>query len=268
MLYFSLLYIDHVKLLRGAATSILMDKGFTIPTKEANACLELARLFIGSLGRDRQDLQEIYATFADWVVNSLSKIIDDSKSGGTIDREKLWRKFHCSRNTKDFKSKWMEYLAQLKITDATPLFYQNVSQELFETLISQKCPINNDHGISTECIQHMTLDEENALRYVAGFVIRAAKDKLKVPNDQEILDILNSMAQETSSCSTSTSSEDWVKSVNRGGLVLITEDAHQLFCAIEYCVRSQLHTSNMCSMDSTFRSRLTNSVLSNSEVQF
>ena len=98
-------------------------------------------------------------------MDSLSKIIGDSKSGGTIDREKLWRKFHCSRNTKDFKSKWMEYLAQLKITDATPLFYQNVSQELFETLIGQKCPINN-HGISTECIQHMTLDEENTLRYV------------------------------------------------------------------------------------------------------
>ena len=67
--------------------------------------------------------------------------------------------------------------------------------------------------------------------------------------------------------STSTSSEDLVKSVNRGGLVQITEDTHQLFCAIEYFVHSQLHTSNMCSMDSTFQSRLTNSVLANSELQ-
>ena len=87
-----------------------MYEGFTIPTKEANTCLELARLFIGSLGRDGQDLQELHATFADWVVGSLSKIIDDSKSGSTIDREKLWRKFHCSRNTKDFKSKWINTL--------------------------------------------------------------------------------------------------------------------------------------------------------------
>ena len=92
-----------------------------------------------------------------------------------------------------------KYLAQLNITTTTPLFYQNVSQELFETLISQKCPINN-HGISTECIQHIKLDEENALQYIAGFVISAAKDKLKVPNDQEILNnILNSMVQEVSS---------------------------------------------------------------------
>ena len=67
------------------------------------------------------------------------------------------------------------YLTQLKTTDTTTLFYQNVSQELFETLINQKCLIN-DHGISTEYIQHVTLDEENAVRYVAGFVIRAAKD--------------------------------------------------------------------------------------------
>ena len=43
---------------------------------------------------DRQDLQEVHATFADWVVELLSKINDDIKSGGTIDREKFWRKFH------------------------------------------------------------------------------------------------------------------------------------------------------------------------------
>ena len=97
----------------------------------------------------------------------------------------------------------------------------------------------------------MTLDEENTVRYVAGFVIKAVKDKLKVPNDQEILDILNSMVHVQDATSTFTSSQDWVKSINWGGLIQITEDAHQLFCATEYYVRSQLHTSNMCSMDST-----------------
>ena len=233
-----------------------MDDGFTLPTKEAHTLIEQARLFIRSLGGDRQDLQEVHATltFEDWVMELLSKIIDDIKSGGTIDREKLWRKFHSSRNAKDFKSKWMEYLIHLKITDATPLFYQNVSQELFETLISQKCLIN-DHGISTEYIQHMILDEENAVQYVAGFVIKAVKDKLKVPNDQEILDILNSMVHVQDATSTFTSSQDWVKSINWGGLIQITEDAHQLFCATEYYVRSQLQTSNMCSMDSTLWSQ-------------
>ena len=59
-----------------------MDKGFTIPTKEAHTCLEQARLFIRSLGGDRQDLQEVDAPFADWVVELLSKIVDDIKSRG------------------------------------------------------------------------------------------------------------------------------------------------------------------------------------------
>ena len=77
-----------------------MDEGFTIPNKEAHTCLEQTRLFIRSLGGDREDLQEVHATFADWVVELLSKINDDIKSGGTIDREKLWRKFHNSRNAK------------------------------------------------------------------------------------------------------------------------------------------------------------------------
>ena len=50
-----------------------MDEGFTIPTKDVHTCLEQARLFIRSLGGDRQDLQEVHATFADWVVELLSK---------------------------------------------------------------------------------------------------------------------------------------------------------------------------------------------------
>ena len=79
-----------------------MNESFTIPTKEARTSLEQARLFIRSLGGDRQDLQKVHATFADWVVELLSKIIDDIKSGGTIDREELWRKFHSSLNAKDF----------------------------------------------------------------------------------------------------------------------------------------------------------------------
>ena len=51
-----------------------MDEGFTVPTKEAHTCLEQARSFIRSLGGDRHNLQEVHATFADWVVELLSKI--------------------------------------------------------------------------------------------------------------------------------------------------------------------------------------------------
>ena len=84
-----------------------MDEGFTIPTKEVHTCLEQTRSFIRSLGGDRQDLQEVHATFADWVVELLSKIIDDIKSRVTIDREKLWRKFHSDRNAKISKlNRW------------------------------------------------------------------------------------------------------------------------------------------------------------------
>ena len=75
-----------------------MDEGFTIPIKEANSCLDQARLFIQSLGSDRQDPQELHTVFTDWQVKLLSKFIDDSMSGGTNDREKLWRKFHCSQH--------------------------------------------------------------------------------------------------------------------------------------------------------------------------
>lgn len=58
----------------------------------------------------------------------------------------------------------------------------------------------------------MTLEEENALRYVASFVIKSVKDKLKVPDDQETFGILNSMVQEASSRISLTSLKHWVVS--------------------------------------------------------
>ena len=75
VMFVFLCYIVNVKLLRGAATNILMDDGFTVPTKEAQRCLEQARVFIKSLGTDVESLQKLHLNFADWVLSVLLKIL-------------------------------------------------------------------------------------------------------------------------------------------------------------------------------------------------
>ena len=41
----------------------------------------------------------------------------------------------------------------------------------------------------------LTSDEENTVRYVAGYVLRKIKDGLKLPDDKPILDILTQLIQ-------------------------------------------------------------------------
>lgn len=109
-----------------------------------------------------------------------------------------------------------------------PLFFQHVTQEVFES-ISKKfdlAPTANQNQL--EEIPRLTENEENALRYVAGYVLKEVKGKLKVPRDDDKVSIVKSLmqndAQSESMAGTSTS-ESWVKAVDRGGLVKITDSA-------------------------------------------
>ena len=58
------------------------------------------------------------------------------------------------------------------------------------------------------------------------------------------------------------------KTVDRGGLVHISEDAFRFFLAVEYATRRNLRVPNAISMDENFHNKLTNLVVEDSDVQF
>ena len=67
-----------------------------------------------------------------------------------------------------------------------------------------------------------------------------------------------------------TETEEWTGSVAEvGGLWYVTDAAHQFFCSIEYSLQQYLHVTNAHLMDNTFRSKLTNiMVTEDDDVQF
>ena len=132
-----------------------MDDSFTIPTEEAERSLQQARVLIQNLSvKESQSSSQ----FINWLMIMLSKVIDESKFGESLDCDKLWRSYHKARTGHNFSAKWEECLAQMNVDNPTPLFYQHITQELFETLITQKCSIPKQHT-NIEHLQ-MTLEEE------------------------------------------------------------------------------------------------------------
>lgn len=210
-----------------------------------------------------------HINFAEWLVTALQKIFEESKPAEKIKQEKLWSNFHEFRSSNEFTASWEKYLSQLHI-DAKPMYYQHVTEEVFEALIEKQCINPKDHRETSETIKRLSFEEENAVRFVGGYVIKTLRDVQKLPKDKPVLDILNSLvySKEDKHIAAGCGSQTWINSINRGGLVEITDDAYQVFLSIEYAVRQHMRIENSGDMDSTFRSRLMNMVVTNDDVQF
>ena len=92
----------------------------------------------------------------------------------------------------------------------------------------------------------LTFEEENAVRYVGGYVLRVLKKQIL---DSDVTKILDEFVEENKE---NQDANTWVAVVDRGGLVVITEEAYQLFYAIETCVRRYLKVSNVAEMNDGF----------------
>ena len=118
----------------------------------------------------------------------------------------------------------------------------------------------------------LTTEEENAIRYVGGYVIVSLTKK---EGDEELLAGLHSFIEkERNETAAFPASAAWVE-VDRGGLMKITEEAHQFFVALEGSVRSYLMLSKAHIMDNkahimdnTTLSPVKSGVFADSDVQF
>ena len=89
----------------------------------------------------------------------------------------------------------------------------------------------------------LTYEEENAIRYVGGYAIKLVKAMLKSPQDDELtlgLDELYITDDDVEPAE----SEEWLCSIDRGGLTRITDDAYLFLVSLETSVRRHFHIDN------------------------
>ena len=74
-----------------------------------------------------------------------------------------------------------------------PLFYQHITDEVFNLLIKQNIKIPDKESVLEEYEEMMTFEGENAVRYVGGYVIRVLK---KQTHDSDVVRILKGFIEE------------------------------------------------------------------------
>ena len=93
--------------------------------------------------------------------------------------------------------------------------------------------IHQANEVSITCL---TSDEENAVRYAAGYVERKIKEALKSPQDEPALDVLSQLIASSEAATSSSTSQELPDRISCGGLINITDKAFQCLYAIEYCI--------------------------------
>ena len=160
-------------ILRNAFERASSNVFFTsIQTTEAKECLRAAEETIQSFNLST----DAHIVFSKWLVSTLEVIVESAKkNNGGINREKLWVNYHKETSSNEFASKWNNFCSKIKIV-MTPLFYQHITDEVFEYLLQDEFDLNGPTGIEEGQTPHLTFEEENA---VGGYVLRVIKEDPK-----------------------------------------------------------------------------------------
>ena len=233
---------------------ILNDEVLQTDSKGAKLCIGNAKNFIQILANPSPSDKR----FTEEIVAILNKPIDDALGCGKVDSEKMWSGFHKLWSSEEYSTKWRSYLSSNNSLVTKSLFYQHVTIELFEQLLCDKLQDNNESTNSSIDVS-ISHEEENAIRYMGGYVIR------KLNKKQYSVDCL---IEKNKDSIAETSSTEWVNLIDRGGLVHVTEQCHQLFLSIEYITRHHMSIANLKSMDEDFCRHLENMIVTDDDVLF
>lgn len=139
----------------------------------------------------------------------------------------LWGKYHTLRTRIAYVEDWKLFLCTSQVS-YNPIFYQCVGHFIFKDLVKAQPAVHSTDS-TLRNVPDFTYEEMNALLYTAGYVPRALKKKLlrsSLHNKKDLelcLDDLISDGEETLNYTS-----DWLASINRGGLIRVSDMAFQL----------------------------------------
>ncbi len=147
--------------------------------------------------------------------------------------------------------------------------YQHVNQKLYSDIIN--CHLGAKFDDNAVDIPTLTSDEENILRYVAGYIPFKLLNRYEndISLSDGIIECLSAMAVNGEDGSLLEYTTKWIGLVNRGGLFEVNDTAYTFFREIETKIRKKLLMAfNRKTSDQDLRESIIVSVASDDNVQF
>lgn len=189
-----------------------------------------------------------------------------------VQREKLWSSFHHLRTT-TLSELWRSFLSLPDIPNLSPLVYQYINQKLYEKQIKSHFSAESDVTTAEQASSEypeITVDEENIIRYAAGYVPYKLMKKYEHQSSataQYYVECLGNMAINGEESSLMEYTSKWISLSNRGGLFEVNDISYLMFRDIELkvrkCLFSILGRTTTCDKET-----LIHSVSSDLNIQF
>ena len=153
----------------------------------------------------------------------------------------MWKTFHNYTTSESFKSNWTTCFDYLKLTGLSgeALIIQHTARVMLETFLENAISTTE----TTDDVPDLTPEEDNAVRFASGFIIRSLKKKLS--KSETYVYTLNCMHESDSDIDIETDNfldytKEWVSRINRGGLFRVSDETFLLFRWMELTVRKHL----------------------------
>ena len=171
------------------------------------------------------------------------------------------------RTSTSFHSDWVHFVRAAVKRTPSPIFYQHVTHEVFKTLVKLEYPCVE--GGSDAAVKSICREEENVLRYVAGYVCRKLRNKIEkssLPNKDDLVLCLLDMSGDDDREEDGT--EDWLNAIDRGGLWHVSDQTYGLFYVVEEVVRKHFTRTNAHKLTDTSKHSLIRAINENEDVMF
>ena len=222
------------ELLRTAVQMVLKDVGFDIPSEPARRARALGEKYLEWCQEDKNERD--FQLFSEDLVKDVEACFT-SLPTAKARRERMWERYFKYRSSSEFTHKWKDHLSAVE-ESPSPLFYQFITDVIMEHLIRKHFPVTSEH---VECSATLDYEEHNAIRYTAGYVLRAIQKKINRsshPLKGELALCLEELREESNEFSHE--SEEWLQAIDRGGLVHVNDMTYMLFTALEQALRPYL----------------------------
>lgn len=220
------------------------DGDFTVLSTRTKVAKGLAAKVIAAVSSESGE--KALHTFESALLRRLHDIVESSASCAKFSgrKKKLWSEFHTIRST-ELKEMWCMFLQSISIEEEDPLLMQYVFEKMFNNVLqTQFCDSSSAHD---PAVAELTVNEHNALRYAAGYVPRSLAVKISRgshPYKESYLQCLSNMG-EKGKCpgdaeNIQAFTKQWLSAVNRGGLVVVSDEVYLFFSEMEMKMRKHL----------------------------
>ena len=254
-----------------ALLSVTSDEGFTVPSARAKEALDVGKQLVTWCGNKRN--RRHFHAFSKWLVRALNRCVEGSSSRNwRLRMERTWGLYIELRTSKPFLSEWEKFFRTAVGSKALPTHFQYVSDVIFEELLKEEYKLTKtgDTGPAP-----LTFIEENALRYVAGYVCRSVHSKIKknkakseaaVKFKERALDFIMSMCGDEEDEQRGT--ETWTNAIDRGGLWHVSDDVYMTFLTLEIEIRHYFNIYSLTELNNTMKRRILESTSKNEDLLF